>query len=90
MLPWYAVGLGLIPGRVMAKFEKCCMLFPCLAFSNLGKRMRVKHTVLPDGQPQTVAFTVLVVQRCGPKADESEMGAALFNKNGYGRTFDFE
>ena len=38
--------------------------------------MGVKHTVLPDGQSPTVAFTVLV-QLCGPKAHETEMGAIL-------------
>ena len=31
--------------------------------------MLVKHTVLPDGQPPTVAFTVLA-HLCGPKANE--------------------
>ena len=51
--------------------------------------MGVKHTVLPDGQPPTVAFTVLA-QLCGPKANETEMGAALFTKNGEGRNFDFD
>ena len=42
----------------------------------MGKRMGVKYTVLPDGQSQTVAFTVLA-QLCGPKANETEMGAIL-------------
>ena len=42
----------------------------------MGKRMGLKHTVLPDGQPPTVAFTV-VAQICGPKARETEMGAIL-------------
>ena len=46
------------------------------------------QTVLPDGQPPTVAFTVLV-QLCGPKANETEMGATPFTKNGEGRNFDF-
>ena len=50
--------------------------------------MGVKHTVLSDGQPETVAFTVLA-QLCFPKANEKEMGAALFTKNGEGRNFDF-
>ena len=40
----------------------------------MGKRMAVKHTVLPDGQLPTVVFTVLA-QLCGPKANEMEMGA---------------
>ena len=39
----------------------------------MGKIMGVKHTVLPDGQPPTVAFNVLA-QLCGPKANETEMG----------------
>ena len=45
--------------------------------------MGVKHTVLPDCQPPTLAFTVLA-QLCDPKANEAEMGAALFTKNGEG------
>ena len=47
--------------------------------------MGVKHIVLPDGQPPTVAFTVLA-KLCGPKANETEeMGNALFTDNGEGR-----
>ena len=42
----------------------------------MGKRMTVKHTVLQDGQSPTVAFNVLS-QLCGPKANETEMGAIL-------------
>ena len=38
--------------------------------------MGVTQTVLPDGQPPTVAFTVLA-KLCGPKANETEMGATL-------------
>ena len=64
------------------------MLFPCLAFSTSGNSLGVNHTVLPDGQPPAVAFTVLA-QLCGPKANETEMGATLFTKNGEGRNFDF-
>ena len=41
--------------------------------------MGVKHTVLSDGQSQTVAFTVLV-QLCGPPANEVRMGAATVAK----------
>ena len=52
-----------------------------LTFKTLGKSMGVKHSVLRDGQPPTVAFTVLA-QLCGPKANETEMDAALFGKNG--------
>ena len=51
--------------------------------------MGVKHTVLPDGQRPTVAFTVLA-QLCGPKANETEMEVALFTKNVEGRDFDFD
>ena len=51
--------------------------------------MGVKHTVLPYGQPLTVAFSVLA-QLYGPKANEIEMGAALFTRNGEGRSFDFD
>ena len=54
--------------------------------------MGVKHTVLPDGQPQAEAFTVLA-QLCGPRANETEMGAGdeteIFTKNGEGRNFEF-
>ena len=65
------------------------MLLPCLAFSTLGKSTGVKHTVLPDGQPPTAAFTVLA-QLCGPKANETEVDATLFTKNGEGRNFEFD
>ena len=49
----------------------------------------MKHTVLPDGQPPTVALTVFA-QLCDPKAKETEMGAAFFTNNGEGRNFDFD
>ena len=49
----------------------------------------MKHAVLPDGQSPTVAFTVLA-QLCGPKANETEMGDALFTKSDEGRNFDFD
>ena len=51
--------------------------------------MGVKHTALPDGQPPTVAFTGLA-QLCGPKTEETAMGAALFTKNCKGRIFGFD
>ena len=51
--------------------------------------MGVKHTVLPDGQPPTVAFAVLA-QLCGPRANKTEMNATLFINNGEGRNFDFD
>ena len=41
--------------------------------------------MLPNDQPQTVAFTVFALL-CSPKANEAEMDAALFTKNGEGRT----
>ena len=50
--------------------------------------MGVKHTVPPDGQPPTVAFTVLA-QLCGPNANETEMGVVLFTKNSEGRNADY-
>ena len=49
--------------------------------------MGVKHLMLPNVQPPTVAFAVLA-QLCGPKANGTEMGAALFTKNGDRRYFD--
>ena len=45
--------------------------------------------MLPDGQPPTVAFPVLAQLR-GPKANETEMGAVLFTKNGEGRNLEFD
>ena len=65
------------------------MLFRYLAFGSLRKCTGVKHAVLPDGQPPTVAFIALA-QLCGPKANETEMGDALFTRNGEGRNFDFD
>ena len=47
--------------------------------------MGVKHAVLPDGQSPTVAFTVRA-QLCDPMGNETEMGAALFTKDGDGRS----
>ena len=37
------------------------------------------QTALPDRQPSTVAFSVLA-QLCGPMANETEVGVALFTK----------
>ena len=71
------------------RLEKWYMLFPYLAFSTSGKSIGVKHTVLPDSQFPTVAFTVLA-QPCGPKANEKEMGAAPFPKMVREGTFIFE
>ena len=47
-----------------------------------------EHILLPGGQPPTVAFTVLA-SLCGPHANQTETGAALFTKNGEERHFDF-
>ena len=55
------------------------------SIQHFGKSTGVKHTVLLDGQPPTVAFTVLT-QMCGPKANETEIGTSIFIKNGDGRT----
>ena len=44
---------------------------------------------LPDGQAPIVAFAVLA-QLCGPKANATEVGAALFFKNAEGRNFNFD
>ena len=43
--------------------------------------------MLPGGQPPTVVFTEPAQLR-DPKANETQMGAALFTKNGEGRNFD--
>ena len=47
-----------------------------------------KHTVLLDGQPPNVAFTVLAQLR-GPKASETEVGATISIKNGERMTVSF-
>ena len=51
--------------------------------------MGVKHIALPDGQPPTVAFTV-VAQLCGHKANETEMGTTIFTENSEGMSFHFD
>ena len=51
--------------------------------------MGVKHTVLPDGQPPTVAFTEPAQLR-GPKASETDLCAVLFTKNCEGRNSDLD
>ena len=45
--------------------------------------MGVEYTLLPDGQPPTVIFTVLA-QLCDPKHKRTEMGAALLDTDGEG------
>ena len=45
--------------------------------------------MLLDGQPPAVAFTVLP-QLCGPKANETDIGATLFTKIVEGRNFEFD
>ena len=42
------------------------------------------YTVLPDGLSPTVTFTACTAV-LGPKANEMEMGTALFTENGAGR-----
>ena len=44
--------------------------------------------MLTDGQPPTVAFTVLA-QLCGPESNKTDMGGALLTKNGEGRSLIF-
>ena len=46
-------------------------------------------TVLRAGQPSKSALTLLA-QLCGPRASETEMGAALFPKNGERKTLGFD
>ena len=50
--------------------------------------MGVEGTVLPDGHPPPVAFTVLA-QLSDAKANETEMVVALFTEDDEGRNFDF-
>ena len=56
------------------------MTFPCLAFSTSGKNLILKHTVLPDGRPPTLAFTENV-KYCDPKANKTEMGTVFVTKD---------
>lgn len=51
------------------------MYFPCTAFSTLRKSMGVRHSVLAEGQPWTVALAMLA-QLCAPKVNGTEVGAA--------------
>ena len=52
--------------------------------------MGVKHTVLPDGQAPTVAFSMLA-QLCGQQAKETEIGALMHqeSKNGQRKDLPF-
>ena len=59
MLALSTLGRGSIPGRFILKTCKMVHAVSCLAFSTSGKSMGVKHTLLPDGQPPPVKFTVL-------------------------------
>ena len=61
------------------------MIFPCSAFSTLGKSIGVRHTALPNASPQLRVACTVFAQLCGPKANETEVGAVLFTKNGEGR-----
>lgn len=49
--------------------------------------MGVKHPVLPDDKPLSVAFIVLT-HLYGPKVQEIEIGAAKIPQNVEGRNFD--
>ena len=49
---------------------------------------RFRSFALADGKPPAVAFTVLA-PLCGPKDNETEMGAGLFTKNCEKRAFNF-
>ena len=61
-------------------------VFECV---RLGKCIGVEHTVLPDGQPPTAAFTVLA-QLYGLKANESEINAAIFTNMAKGKTLSVD
>ena len=79
MLALYAVDRGSIPDRVMPTTCKMIHAISLLSIKHFGKEHGSETTVLPDGQPPTVSFAVLA-QLCGPKADETELGAASFTK----------
>ena len=77
----------LVAGRVIPKTRNMVHAVPpCLAFSSLGTNVEVKHRVLLDGQPPTVAFTVHAYM-CGPKAIETDI-SPYSTKNGEGESFD--
>ena len=67
--------VGLITGQFISNTSKMVHAISLLSIQHFGKRMGVKYTVLPHGQPPTVTFTVLA-QLCGPKANETETCAA--------------
>ena len=50
-------------GRKLKRY----ILFPRLAFSTPGKSTGMKHTLLPDGHPPTVAFTVFFCMAVWPE-----------------------
>lgn len=57
------------------------MLLPNLTFSFLGRRLRVKHTVVAGFQPPTAEFIVLA-RMSDVHSKEMEMGTALLIKDG--------
>lgn len=54
-------------------------LLTYLALSNSGRGIGAKRTLLPVGQPLT-AVSTLREQRCGSKAEETEMGILHLNQ----------
>ena len=89
MLALYAVGQGSIPGRVIPKTLKMVNAISLLSIQHCGKEHGNETHSATRWLVQTVAFTVLAYL-CGPKANETEMGVALFTKNGEGRNFEFD
>ena len=88
LLTLHAVCLS-IPGRFTSK--KMVHAISLLSILHFGKDTGVEHTVLPDDQLPTVAFTV-IAQQCGLKADESEMETFPFHRRKkvtFERNFDF-
>ena len=51
--------------------------------------MGVEHTVPPDGRPPDNCSIHCACIAVWPKGNETEMGNALFTKNGEGRKFGF-
>ena len=60
------------------------MLLPCLAFSTLGKKMRAKHSATRWPAPDCSMHCACIA--VWPKGNGTEMDAALFTKNGEGRS----
>ena len=87
------VGRSSIPGRVISKTCKMVHAISLLSIQHFGKvhgsetGSVTRWPKVALHLPPTVAFTVLAWP-CGLKANETEMGDALFTKNGEGRNFD--